>query len=100
MQGAFVEQLCAFHNATYGTSHTPADYHSYHFADVWEISNEEVWMARHKKNRNGRMSYSHMYWCGIVGFAGDETSRRVLRLRLLSKHMSHAGLIQSASRFS
>ena len=33
--GCFVETLSAWHNATHGTSLTAADYHSYHFADVW-----------------------------------------------------------------
>lgn len=38
--GAFVESLAAWHNATHGSALTAADFHSYHFADVWGGSAE------------------------------------------------------------
>jgi hypothetical protein len=40
--GAFVEGLCGYHNETHGTALEEHDYFSYHFADVWGTSVEEV----------------------------------------------------------
>ena len=41
-QAQFVRSLSKFHNSRFGTSHTESDYFSYHFADVWGCSTEEV----------------------------------------------------------
>jgi len=40
--GQFLQQLALFHNEEYGTSLTIKDFHSYHFADVWECTDEEA----------------------------------------------------------
>lgn len=40
--GAFVESLAAWHNENHKTVLTAADFHSYHFADVWGGSDEEA----------------------------------------------------------
>lgn len=41
-QGSFVRSLNKFHGSRYGTSLRESDYFSYHFADVWGCSDEEV----------------------------------------------------------
>ena len=40
--GEFIPPLAQFHNATYGSSLRPEDFHSYHFASVWGGTNEEA----------------------------------------------------------
>jgi hypothetical protein len=40
--GLFVPALCDFHNETYGTTLSPADFTSYRFCDVWGGTDQEV----------------------------------------------------------
>ena len=39
--GGFVPAIALWHNDTYGTSLSAADFHSYKFSDVWGGSNED-----------------------------------------------------------
>ena len=41
-QGHFVSALAVWHNRVHGSHHNEADYHSYHFADVWGCDDAEV----------------------------------------------------------
>ena len=60
--GHFVASLCKFHNATYGTSHTPDDYISYEFLHVWGCSGEEV---RAEACSRGVQPWVRQVWQGV-----------------------------------
>lgn len=40
--GKFLVPMCHFHNARYGTSLSPLDFHSYRFSDVWGGTDDEA----------------------------------------------------------